>query len=46
MSSTALKVAAVVLVLLTLVLAALGFSMSRNYAARTAKAEADAAKIS
>ncbi|MDP3858542.1 MAG: Flp pilus assembly protein CpaB [Stagnimonas sp.] len=46
MSSTALKIAAVVLVLLTLVLAALGFSMSRNYAARTAKAEADAAKIS
>lgn len=45
MSSTALKVAAVVLVLLTVVLAALGFSISRNYAARTAKAEADAAKI-
>lgn len=45
MSSTALKVAAVILVLLTVVLAALGFSMSRNYAARAAKAEADAAKV-
>lgn len=43
MSSTALKVAAVILVLLTLILAGVGFSMSRNYAARTAKAEAEAA---
>lgn len=43
MSSTALKVAAVILVLLTLVLAGVGFSMSRNYAARTAEAEAKAA---
>lgn len=45
MSSTALKVAAVVLVLLTLVLAGLGFTMSRNYAARTAKAEQEIAKV-
>lgn len=44
MSSTALKVAAVILVLLTLILAGIGFSMSRNYAARTAKAEAEAAR--
>lgn len=44
MSSTALKVAAVILVLLTIILAGVGFSMSRNYAARTAKAEADAAR--
>jgi len=44
MSSTALKVAAVILVLLTLILAGVGFSMSRNYAARTAKAEAEAAR--
>lgn len=44
MSSTALKVAAVILVLLTLVLAGIGFSMSRNYAARTAQAEAEAAR--
>ena len=44
MSSTALKVAIVILVLLTVVLAAVGFSMSRNYAARTAKAEAEAAR--
>jgi pilus assembly protein CpaB len=44
MSSTALKVAAVILVLLTVVLAAVGFSMSRNYAERTAKAEAEAAR--
>lgn len=45
MSSTALKVAAVILVLLTLILAGVGFSMSRNYAARTAKAEAEAARV-
>ncbi len=44
MSSTALKVAAVILVLLTIILAGVGFSMSRNYAARTAKAEAEAAR--
>ena len=44
MSSTALKVALVVLVLLTILLAGIGFSMSRNYAARTAKAEAEAAR--
>lgn len=44
MSSTALKIAAVILVLLTIVLAGVGFSMSRNYAARTAKAEAAVAK--
>ncbi len=44
MSSTALKIAAVILVLLTLVLAGIGFSMSRNYAARTAKAEAEVAR--
>lgn len=44
MSSTALKVAAVILVLLTIILAVVGFSMSRNYAARTAKAEAEAAR--
>lgn len=44
MSSTALKVAAVILVLLTFILAGIGFSMSRNYAARTAKAEAEAAR--
>lgn len=44
MSSTALKVAVTILVLLTIVLAAIGFSMSRNYAERTAKAEAEAAR--
>ena len=44
MSSTALKVAAVILVLLTIILAGIGFSMSRNYAARTAKAEAEVAR--
>lgn len=44
MSSTALKVALVVLVLLTILLAGVGFSMSRNYAARTAKAEAEVAR--
>lgn len=44
MSSTALKIAAVILVLLTLILAGVGFSMSRNYAARTAKAEAEVAR--
>ncbi len=44
MSSTALKVAAVILVLLTIILAGIGFSMSRNYAERTAKAEAEAAR--
>ncbi|MES2684418.1 MAG: Flp pilus assembly protein CpaB [Pseudomonadota bacterium] len=44
MSSTALKIAAVILVLLTIILAGVGFSMSRNYAARTAKAEAEAAR--
>ena len=43
MSSTALKIAAVILVLLTILLAGVGFSMSRNYAARTAEAEAKAA---
>ena len=43
MSSTALKVAAMILLLLTIVLAGIGFSMSRNYAARTAEAEAQAA---
>lgn len=45
MSSTALKIAAVVLVLLTLLLAVVGFSMSRSYAERTAKAEAASVKI-
>lgn len=44
MSSTALKAAAVILVLLTIMLAGVGFSMSRNYAARTAKAEAEVAR--
>ncbi len=43
MSSTALKVAAVILVLLTIIVAGIAFSMSRNYAARTAKAESAAA---
>lgn len=44
MSSTALKIAIGILVLLTIVLAGVGFSMSRNYAARTAKAEAEVAR--
>ncbi len=44
MGSTALKSIAVVLVLLTLLLAALGFVVSRNYASRTLEAEAAAAK--
>lgn len=44
MSSTALKATAVVLVLLTLALAVLGFLVSRNFANRTVVAEAEAAK--
>lgn len=44
MSSTALRIAGVILVLLTLVVAGIGLSMGRNYADRTAKAEAAAAR--
>lgn len=44
MSSTALKVAAIIGLLVTLLLAIVGFTMSQNYAARTQHAEAEVAK--
>lgn len=45
MSSTALKIGAAVAVLLTLLLAVVGFLMSRDYAARAANAEAEATRV-
>ena len=45
MSSTALKIAFAVFLGLAILLAVVGFSMSRNFAARTASAEAEAARV-